>query len=78
MLNNENDFKKVIGRLNIDDKPNDEHRDNLRQQMMSEFNEVKQKFEDFKNKFSDEKPENITPPETEKKEKRVTFKINKQ
>lgn len=43
MFENENDFRKLISRLNIDNKPNDSHRENLRQQMLSAFNETQQK-----------------------------------
>ncbi len=37
MFKNENDFKKIVSRLNIDNKPNDAHRQNLRRQMLSAF-----------------------------------------
>jgi len=40
MFNNEADFKKLINRLNIDDKPNPAHQENLRRQMLSAFNET--------------------------------------
>ena len=43
MFKSENDFKKLIDRLNIDNKPNPAHRKNLRRQMLSAFNETKQK-----------------------------------
>jgi outer membrane lipoprotein-sorting protein len=37
MFKNEADFKKLVSRLNIDDKANPAHRENLRQQMLSAF-----------------------------------------
>lgn len=40
MFKNENDFKKLINRLNIDDKPNPAHHQNLRQKMLSTFNKI--------------------------------------
>jgi len=44
MFKNESDFKKLINRLDIDDKPDASHRENLRQQMLSVFKEsVQQK-----------------------------------
>lgn len=43
MFNNENDFEKLISRLNIDYKPNPAHRKNLREQMLSVFNEKTRK-----------------------------------
>jgi len=43
MFKNEDDFKKIVSRLNIDNKPNPVHRENLRRQMFSVFNETKQK-----------------------------------
>ena len=43
MFKNEDDFKKLIRRLNIDNKPNDAHRKNLRRQMLSVFNETQQR-----------------------------------
>ncbi len=42
MFENEDDFKNIVERLNIDDKPNDSHRENLRRQMLSAFNEGQQ------------------------------------
>lgn len=42
MFNNENDFKKLISRLNIDTKPSPAHRENLRRQVLSVFNETRQ------------------------------------
>ncbi len=43
MFENEDDFKNIVSRLNIDDKPNDSHRESLRRQMLSAFNETQQK-----------------------------------
>ena len=40
MFRNEADFKKIVSRLNIDNKPNPAHRENLRRQMLSTFNET--------------------------------------
>jgi len=37
MFQNEDDFKTIVNRLNIDDKPNPGHRENLRGQMLSAF-----------------------------------------
>ena len=37
MFKNEDDFKKIVSRLNIDDAPNEAHRQNLRRQMLSAF-----------------------------------------
>jgi hypothetical protein len=37
MFKNEADFKKLVSRLNIDDKANPAHRENLRRQMLSAF-----------------------------------------
>jgi len=42
MFKDESEFKKVIDRLNIDTRPNQNHRDNLRRQMLSVFNEANQ------------------------------------
>jgi len=42
MFKNEADFKRLTDRLNIDDKPNPSHRENLRRQMLSAFNEATQ------------------------------------
>ena len=39
----EEDFKNLIDRLGIDDKPNASHRDNLRAQMLKMFNATRQK-----------------------------------
>ena len=38
MFESENDFKKIVSRLNIDNKPNPAHRESLRRQMLSVFN----------------------------------------
>jgi len=43
MFKNEDDFKELVNQLNIDDKPNNLHRENLRRQMLSVFNETQQK-----------------------------------
>jgi hypothetical protein len=43
MFKNEDDLKNIIDRLNIDDKPDDTHRQNLRRKMLSVFNESMQK-----------------------------------
>jgi len=40
MFKNEDDFKKIVSRLNIDDKPSPVHRESLRRQMLSAFNET--------------------------------------
>jgi len=40
MFKNEADFEKLVGRLNIDNEPNPAHRENLRRQMLSAFNET--------------------------------------
>ncbi|MHC4245131.1 MAG: hypothetical protein ACYSU4_22205 [Planctomycetota bacterium] len=37
MFKNEDDFNKIVGGLNIDDKPNPGHRESLRGQMLSVF-----------------------------------------
>jgi len=42
MFKNENDFKKIVSQLNIDNKPNDAHRQNLRRQMLSAFSKGQQ------------------------------------
>ena len=42
MFENEDDFKNIVDRLNIDDKPNPVHRENLRRQMLSTFGEGQQ------------------------------------
>jgi len=38
MFENENDFKNIVEQLNIDTQPNDNHRENLRRQILSTFN----------------------------------------
>lgn len=40
MIKNEDGFKKLIGQLDIDSEPNPAHRENLRRQMLSVFNET--------------------------------------
>jgi hypothetical protein len=42
MFKDEADFEKVVGRLNIDTEPNPEHKQNLRRQMLSVFNQAEQ------------------------------------
>jgi outer membrane lipoprotein-sorting protein len=42
MFENESDFKRIVSRLNVDDKPNPVHRENLRRQMLQAFNESSQ------------------------------------
>jgi len=42
MFENESDFKRIVSRLNVDDKPNPVHRENLRRQMLSSFNKAEQ------------------------------------
>ena len=42
MFKDEADFEKVVGRLNIDTEPNPAHREKLRRQMLSVFNEAEQ------------------------------------
>ncbi len=44
MFKNEADFKKIVSRLNIDNKPNPAHRKNLRRQMLSAFNETQEQL----------------------------------
>ena len=39
MNSNEKDFENIVSRLNIDDSPDDAHRQNLRRRMLSVFNE---------------------------------------
>jgi prepilin-type processing-associated H-X9-DG protein len=41
MFKNEADFKKIIGRLNIDTEPNPAHRENLRRKMLPVFSQAK-------------------------------------
>ena len=43
MFKDEADFEKVVGRLKIDTEPNPVHRQNLRRQMLSVFNQAEQK-----------------------------------
>jgi len=43
MFDNEKDFKEIVDRLNVDAKPNDAHRQDLRRQMLSAFSESLQK-----------------------------------
>ncbi len=43
MFKDEADFEKVVGRLNIDTEPNQEHKQKLRKQMLSAFNQAEQK-----------------------------------
>ena len=40
MFKNEADFERIVSRLNIDNKPNPAHRENLRRQMLSAFNKT--------------------------------------
>jgi len=40
MFKNEDDFEKKVSQLNIDNKPNPTHRENLRRQMLSVFNKT--------------------------------------
>ena len=42
MFKDEADFEKVVGRLNVDTEPNQAHRENLRRQMLSVFNQAEQ------------------------------------
>jgi hypothetical protein len=42
MFKNEDDFKKIIARLDIDANPKDEHRENLRANMLSAFKETRE------------------------------------
>jgi hypothetical protein len=42
MFKDEADFEKVVGRLNVDTELNPEHREKLRRQMLSVFNQAKQ------------------------------------
>ncbi len=46
MFKNEADFKKTVSRLNIDNKPNPAHRESLRRQMLSVFDEREQKSQE--------------------------------
>ena len=40
MFKDEADFEEIVGRLNIDDSPDQAHREELRRQMLSVFNET--------------------------------------
>jgi len=40
MFKNEADFERIVSRLSIDNKPNPAHRESLRRQMLSAFNET--------------------------------------
>ena len=42
MFENEKDFEKIVNRLNIDTKPNSSHREKLREEMLSVYNDTKQ------------------------------------
>ncbi|MHC4418104.1 MAG: hypothetical protein ACYSU6_05905 [Planctomycetota bacterium] len=42
MFESENDFKNIVEQLNIDTQPNDNHRENVRRQMLSAFNQSRQ------------------------------------
>ena len=42
MFKDEGEFEKIVSRLNIDGKPDPAHRENLRRQMLSVFNETAQ------------------------------------
>jgi len=42
MFENEADFERIVSRLNIDNKPNPAHRESLRRQMLSVFNQTAQ------------------------------------
>ena len=43
MFKDEKDFEEIVNRLNIDTNPNSIHREKLKQQMLSAFNEISQK-----------------------------------
>ncbi len=43
MFKDESDLEKIVGRLNIDAAPNSEHRESLREQMLSVFDKTSQK-----------------------------------
>jgi outer membrane lipoprotein-sorting protein len=43
MFENESEFKKIVDRLDIDTRPNQDHRKSLRLQMLRVFNETEQK-----------------------------------
>ena len=42
MFKGEADFKKFVGRLNVDDEPSPEHREKLRREVLSVFNQAEQ------------------------------------
>jgi len=42
MFKDESEFKRIVGQLNIDTEPNPAHREGLRRQMLSVFNEAEQ------------------------------------
>jgi len=42
MFGNEKDFEEIVNRLKIDTKPNSSHRENLREEMLSVYNDTKQ------------------------------------
>jgi outer membrane lipoprotein-sorting protein len=46
MFKNEADFEKTVGRLDIDNKPNPAHRESLRREMLSTFDETSQKSQE--------------------------------
>jgi hypothetical protein len=47
MFRNEADFEKIVSRLNVDNKPNPAHRESLRRQMLSAFNETQQQSQEL-------------------------------
>ena len=42
MFENEKDFGEIVNRLNIDTKQDSSHRENLREEMLSVYNDAKQ------------------------------------
>ena len=42
MFKDEKEFEKIVNRLNINTEPNSAHRENLRQEILSDFNDTKQ------------------------------------
>jgi len=46
MFKDEADFEEVVGRLNIDTEPNPVHRENLRRQVLSAFDETEQESQE--------------------------------
>ena len=46
MFENEADLKKTVSRLNIDNKPNPAHREGLRREMLSAFDETSQQLQE--------------------------------